>query len=426
MNPRKRALDALCDVTDRGAYANLRVKQLNRDLPEREAKYAAALVYTTLDHLLTIDYYLSHYTKGSIKPLVRGVLRLGICELLYMRTPAHAAVNESVRLLQESGKSALGGFVNAVLRAVDRERGHLPPFPQDPLKRLSIQYSYPEWIVAEWIASFGERAAEGLLSGRPAAVEVRAQYPFPRDELVRALPVGAAVGRWDENSLTLERGFDFTSSPLFCEGKFTVMSQSAMLACRALGNVRGLHVLDACAAPGGKSAYLASLFENDLSLTCWELHPHRVELLERTLERLHVSAEISQKDASAFDPVFLEQYDAVLIDAPCSGLGLLSDKPDIRYAKTDADVNALAELQSRILDACARYVRPGGVLLYATCTISRRENEEQAARFAETHADFKPEPMPLPIENDGTLQLLPTLHGTDGFFLTRFRKASAG
>lgn len=426
MNPRKLALDALCDVTDRGAYANLRVKQLSRDLPEREAKHAAALVYTTLDHLLTIDYYLSHFTKGSVKPLVRGVLRLGVCELLYMRTPAHAAVNESVRLLQETGKGALSGFVNAVLRAIDREREHLPEFPNEPLKRLSIQYSYPEWIVSEWISSLGEPAAEELLKSRPEPVEVRAQYPFTRDELLAALPVRAAVNRWDENSLALEHGFDFASSPLFCEGKFTVMSQAAMLACRALGDFRGQTVLDACAAPGGKSAYLASLFENDVSLTCWELHPHRRELLERTLERLHVSAETAQKDAAAFDPTFTDAFDAVLVDAPCSGLGLLGDKPDIRYAKTDADVNALAELQSHILDACARYVRPGGVLLYATCTISRRENEEQAARFAETHANFQPEPMPLPIENGGALQLLPTIHGTDGFFLARFRKANAG
>lgn len=423
MNPRKLALDALCDVTDRGAYANLRMKQLSRDLPEREASHAAALVYTTLDHLLTIDYYLAHYTKGSLKPAVRGVLRLGVCELLFMRTPAHAAVNESVRLLQESGKGALSGFVNAVLRSIDREREHLPELPKEPLKRLSIMYSYPEWIVAEWVSSFGEQAAEELLKSRPAPVEVRAQYPFTREELLRALPVGAVVNRWDENSLALERGFDFASSPLFCEGKFTVMSQAAMLACRALGNVRGLRVLDACAAPGGKSAYIANLFENDVPLTCWELHEHRKELLDRTLERLHVSAETAVMDASEFDPAYVEAFGAVLVDAPCSGLGLLGDKPDIRYAKTDSDVSALAGLQSRILNACARYVRPDGVLLYATCTISRRENEEQAERFLKVHADFMPEAMALPIANDGMLQLLPTIHGTDGFFLARFRKA---
>lgn len=399
------------------------MKQLSRDLPEREANHAAALVYTTLDHLLTIDFYLAHYTKGSLKPAVRGVLRLGVCELLYMRTPAHAAVNESVRLLQETGKGALNGFVNAVLRTIDRDREHLPEFPKEPLKRLSLQYSYPEWIVSEWISSFGEQAAEELLKSRPAPVEVRAQAPFTRDELLAALPVRASINRWDENSLSLEHGFDFASSPLFIEGKFTVMSQAAMLACRALGDVRCRRVLDACAAPGGKSAYIASLFENDVSLTCWELHAHRKELLDRTLERLHVSADTAQKDASVFDPSLSEAFDAVLVDAPCSGLGLLGDKPDIRYAKSDADVNALAELQSRILDACAGYVRPGGTLLYATCTISRRENELQTARFLETHANFQPEEMPLPILNAGTLQLLPTLHGTDGFYLSRFRRA---
>jgi 16S rRNA (cytosine967-C5)-methyltransferase len=167
LTARRYALDALCDVTGRGAYANLRVKQLFHDLPEREAKYAAALVYTTLDHLLTIDYYLSYYTKGPLKPVVRGILRLGVCELLYLSTPPHAAVNESVRLVREAGKPALAGFVNAVLRTIDRSRSALPPFPAEPLKRLSIQYSYPEWIVSEWIGSFGEARRNRCSPARP-------------------------------------------------------------------------------------------------------------------------------------------------------------------------------------------------------------------------------------------------------------------
>jgi 16S rRNA (cytosine967-C5)-methyltransferase len=237
-----------------------------------------------------------------------------------------------------------------------------------------------------------------------------------------ALPVKSTAGRWDPNALALESGFDVVSSPLFCEGKFTVMGQSAMLACRALGNVQGKRVLDACAAPGGKSAYLASLCENDVSLTCFELHPHRKELLDKTLARLRVQAETFVCDTSVFDPAYEDAFDAVLVDAPCSGLGLLSDKPDIRYSKTDADVKSLVGIQRAILCACCRYVAPGGALIYATCTISRRENEEQIEAFLSEHSAFQLEPMPIPIKNNGTLQLLPQVHGTDGFFIARMKR----
>lgn len=422
MNARRQALDALCDITDRGAYANLRVKQLTSSLPEREAKLAAALVYHTLDHLLTIDYYLAHFVKGAQKPVIRGILRLGVCELLFLSTPAHAALNESVTLTKEVGKSGLSGFVNAVLRNIDRSRASLPAFPAEPVARLSIQYSYPEWIVREWVTRFGEAETEALLSRPQSAIEVRAQYPFTREELLAALPVKSTINSIDENSLSLESGFDLASNPLFMEGKFTVMGESAMLACRALGDMRGKRVLDACAAPGGKSAYLASLMKNDIILTCFELHPHRKELLDKTLARLHVSAETLVKDAAEYDPAFEAAFDDVLIDAPCSGLGLLGDKPDIRYSKTDTDITALVEIQKRILEACARYVKPNGVLVYATCTISLRENEEQIAAFLREHKEFALEQIPISLANDGQIQLLPHVHNTDGFYIARMRR----
>ena len=424
MNVRRQALDALCDITDRGAYANLRVKQLTASLPEREAKLAAALVYHTLDHLLTIDYYLAHFVKGAQKPVIRGILRLGVCELLFLSTPAHAAVSESVALTREIGKSGLSGFVNAVLRNIDRSRDSLPPFPANPVSRLSIQYSYPEWIVSEWVSRFGEEQTTALLSRPSAQMEVRAQYPFTREELQQALPVECKINSLDENSLSLSGGFDIASNPLFQEGKFTVMGESAMLACRALGDMTGKHVLDACSAPGGKSAYLASLMKNDIRLTCFELHAHRKELLDKTLSRLNVSAETLEKDAAVFDPAFEAAFDGVLIDAPCSGLGLLGDKPDIRYSKSDADITALASIQQEILLTCARYVKIGGVLVYATCTISRRENEEQLEAFLKEHPAFQLEQIPIDIENNGQIQLLPHIHSTDGFFIARMIRCS--
>ena len=403
MNVRRLALAVLTDVTDGGAYANLRLKQAQAGLPEADARFLAALVYGTLERLLYLDHVLAAYAPGRAKKAVRGILRLGACELLFLRTPPHAAVSEYVSLCRALGKGGAAGFVNAVLRRVDRERGTPPPLPAALDERLSIRYSHPLWLVRTFQS-------------------MRAQYPETAEGLLASLPCPAERGRMDANCLRLARGLDVTASEAFAAGRMTVQGEGAMLACRALGDCRGLSVLDACAAPGGKSAYIASLAQNDVALTCFELHEHRVALLERTLARLHVAARIERRDAAVFDPAYADAFDAVLVDAPCSGLGLLAGKPDLRYRAAEDDVASLAAVQAAILDACARYVRPGGVLVYATCTVSRRENGEQAAAFLARHADFAPDA--LPFAQGHALQLLPHVHGTEGFFMARMRRCT--
>lgn len=424
MSERRTAVAVLGDIIEGGAYANLRLKSACEGLPSDGAKRLTALVYTTLDHLYPIDYYIGQFCQSRPKPVIRNVLRLGICELLYMRVPTYAAVNAYADLTKELGKKDLAGFVNAVLRRVDRERDSLPVPEGTAAERLSFTFSYPLWLVQMWIADYGEAFTEALLQSPAGKPEVRAQYPYTAQALAAALPVPSCPGQWDPNCLVLESGLDVAALPLFQEGRMTVQSQSAMLACRALGDMAGKRVLDACAAPGGKSAYIASLSRNQTKLTCWELHEHRLTLLTKTLERLHVQADVLQKDAAVYDPVYQDGFDAVLVDAPCSGLGQAGDKPDIRYQKTDGDIGALADIQKTLLHVCARYVKPGGVLLYATCTVSRRENEEQIHAFLADHPTFQLEEMPLPMENDGMLQLFPHLHGTDGFFMGRLKRCT--
>lgn len=424
MTARQAALGVLGAVCDQGAYANLALKKALSGFEARDAKWITALVYTTLDHVLGIDYYLGHYTS-SLRKDARNILRMGVCELLYMDTPPHAAINESVSLCRLSGKGGLTGLVNAVLRQIDRDREHLPPFPEEPLRRLSLQYSYPEWLVGEWLADYGPAFTEAILASPPARLSLRAQYPCSTEALLKELPVPATRGKLDEHCLQLSESVNAASLPAFVEGRMSIQSQSAMLCCRAIADIcRGRRVLDACAAPGGKSAYLASLCENDIELWCWELHPHRKNLLNNTLARLHVKAETQQRDAAIHDPAFDSCFDVVLLDAPCSGLGQTQDKPDIRYTKSDADIESLVALQAKLLDATAPYVRPGGVLLYATCTISKRENETQAEAFLARHPSYQLEPMPLPVQNDGMLQLFPNRHDTNGFFMARYRKCT--
>ena len=242
---------------------------------------------------------------------------------------------------------------------------------------------------------------------------MRAQYPFTTEALKAALPVETVPCRLDPNGLLLKDGFDLSNDPLFRDGCFTVQSEGAMLICRALGDVRNKTVLDACAAPGGKTAYLASLSENGAKLTAWELHPHRKALMDAAFARLHVNAETACLDASVFDPVYADAFDAVLLDVPCSGFGLLADKPDVRLHKTAETVDALVETQKAILSACSRYVRRGGVLVYATCTISKRENGAQVRAFLAANPGFA-------LEEER--QLLPSRDGTDGFYYARLRR----
>ncbi len=409
MNVRNVALKVLIEIIENGAYANLALKDAAHEVPKSEVPFLYALVYTTLEHRSYTEYLLAHCCKRQ-KKTVRTILLLGASELLYLNTPAHAVIHSAVQLAKESGKAASAGLVNAVLRRIDRERNALAPLPQDPVERLSVLYGYPVFILRDWIDSFGIEAAEQIASAKASDLQIRAQYPFTTSALQAALPMATVTGKLDPNCLHVESGFDLTENELFRDGKMTVQNEGAMMICRALGDLHGKTVLDACAAPGGKTAYLASLAENSACFTAWELHPHRIELMQKTFSRLHVDAKIECRDASVLYADCVERFDAVLLDVPCSGFGLLSDKPDLKYRKTEQDVESLAELQERILNACSRYVKPGGTLVYATCTISSLENGRQMERFLSAHTEYQVAEQ---------RQFLPQTDGIDGFYYAK-------
>ncbi|MEA5060580.1 MAG: 16S rRNA (cytosine(967)-C(5))-methyltransferase RsmB [Candidatus Pelethousia sp.] len=428
---RRVALDALLDITERGAYANLCLKEALRGLPERDARWVSAAVYTALDHLLYLDYILDHFAKGRLQPPIRGVLRLGVTQVLYMDVPDSAACNESVELCKQIGKGKLSGYVNGVLRAICRSKDSLPALPQEPVERLSIQYSWPQWLVSEYVGQYGSAFTEALFCAKAPGMTLRAQWPYTTAALKQALQERDLVCTQGDllfDALRMEKGLDVTQELLFLEGKATVQSESAMLVCRLLSPKPGMRILDACAAPGGKTAYLSHLMEGKGHIDAWEIHPHRLALMENTIRRLHVqNAHPIARDAAISDPALFGAYDAVLIDAPCSGLGVLG-KPDARYAKNDAIVAELAALQQSILSVCAAYVRPGGVLVYATCTISHRENEDQIRPFLAAHDEFEPgnmDDLPASIwerAKDGMVQLFPHMDHTEGFFMAKMVK----
>lgn len=427
MSIRRIALEALLDITERGAYANLRLKEAQQGLSPADAKWVSAAVYETLDHLLYIDYVLAHYSKGPQKPAIRGILRMGACQLLFMRVPPSAAVNESVKLAKEVGKGALSGYINGVLRTLARNMESLPPLPEQLSERLSIQYSWPLWLVEEWLRRFGEADTQALLQTPAPQMTLRAQPPFTAEQLRQELTkrgVAFTDGTLAPDCVKLEKGFDIARDPLFQNGSIALQSESAMLVCRACGVRPGLRVLDACAAPGGKSAYLYALCP-EIDLTAWELYPHRKELLDKTLSRLHVRASTRLQDAAQAADDCRGAFDAVLLDVPCSGLGVAAGKPDVRYFKSPEAITALSETQRRILDTCADYVRPGGTLVYASCTISLPENEAQIAAFLQRRKDYALDslapylPGVFPGLAEGVVQLLPHRDHTEGFFIAR-------
>ncbi|MBQ7061003.1 MAG: 16S rRNA (cytosine(967)-C(5))-methyltransferase RsmB [Clostridia bacterium] len=429
------AYNILREITSEGAYANLALKKGLAGAEPKEARRVTALVYNALEHLSYTDFLIGAYARGRVHGSIRNILRLSIAELLFSETPAHAAVSNAAELTKGIGKPGLAGFVNGVLRSIarDNENGALPPLPEDPAQRLSILCGMPAFMVREYIEDYGEAFTESLLASRLHALTVRAQHPFTTERLCAALTargISFRPGRFDENALILGEGADVVSLDLFKSGKMTIQSESAMLVCRAMKVLDGMRLLDTCAAPGGKTAYLSSLMHGTGSVTAWELHPHRTELLRATLARLGCLNCIAEtRDASSASPEEGEElYDAVLCDAPCSGLGG-GGKPDAMLNRTEASVAELAALQRRILDSAARFVKEGGALVYSTCTVSRRENRENALHFLATHPGFEAEDLTKLFGLEGAhgadapfLQLLPNTDGTDGFFIARFVK----
>lgn len=412
LNVRRAALETLVRILEDGAYTNLALKESASAVEPADVPFLYALVNETIAEASYLDYILSHWCRRQ-KRAVRNLLRMAGTELLFLRTPAHAAIDEAVKLCRAIGKKENAGLVNALLRRLDRERDALPPLPADPVERLSVRYGVPAFLMREWLNDYGEAETEALLDRKPLKTVVRAQYPFLTDALKEALPVACEPCRLDPNALMLSEGFDLARDPLFSSGKLAVQGEGAMLICCALGDVHHKRVLDACAAPGGKTAYLASLSENTAELTAWELHPHRKALTDAAFSRLHVAAETECRDAAVYDERFSDAFDAVLLDVPCSGFGLLAEKPDVRLHKTEETIDALIRTQDAIMNACCRYVRPLGVLVYATCTISKRENGERVRAFLNAHPSFA-------LEEER--QLLPTRDGTDGFYYARLRR----
>lgn len=428
---RRAAYDVLIAV-ERGAYAHLALKQALRNQSGVNAGFITALVYTALDHQITLDFYLDTLAKQRIALPVRCVLRLGAAQILYMNVPARAAVDESVKLCRDIGKKGVTGFVNAMLRNLDRMCGDLPRPDGDLARRLSIQYSYRETLVRNLLRQYGEALCEKILAHEPPKTTCARANTFrcnteTLDKVLTERGVVFSKGRLVSEARHCEGLGDITRDELFMEGKMVVQGESAMLVGHICQAKSGMRVLDACAAPGGKALHLAQIMGCG-TIEAWDIHEHRVALIEKNVRRCGIDMiKAGQADARVFDVSYEQAFDVVLVDAPCSGLGVAAGKPDIRYAKTPEALETLVQVQREILCNCARYVARGGVLVYATCTILRAENEDNIEWFLQEHPHFCRGDIGFAFDQDfdrarlsgGQVQLLPPTDGVEGFFVAR-------
>ena len=463
-NGREIALDILLAI-ERGEGYSSRLLKAALDkydyLEAREKAFIKRTTEGTLERQLELDYYLNHFSGvpvAKMKPFIRCLLRMSVYQMLYMDSvPDSAACNEACRLAGRRGFGGLRGFVNGVLRSLGRSRDSLPmpDAEREPVKYLSVACSMPEWIVSLWLEEYGRRVTETLLRGlleiHPVSLRFRADLEEAEvrkltEEMERA---GAALEKsgYLPRLYSLEYSGNIARLPGFAQGKWTVQDVSSALAVEAAGLKETDFVLDACAAPGGKTLLAAEKARWVLSR---DISEEKTELIRENAARMRAeNIEIQVWDAARRDPEMEGKADVLLLDVPCSGLGVSGKKRDIKYRVSPGGIRSLTELQRSILRACCGYVRPGGILIYSTCTVNRAENEEMV-RFLteelgflpdslegilpgtlleqkrraeeETEGENPPEQELSPEERAACIQLLPGYMEADGFFIARLKR----
>ena len=435
-NLRRLALTLLSEYEAGGKYINLVLSSHKTDsLSGEERAQLTALLYTAVEHKLTYDYYICALSKRSIDkidPTTRDILRLGLCQLLNMDAiPEFAAVNETVKLARNGGERA---FVNGILRAAARAKDALP-MPErekNPARYLSVFYSFPLHTVKRLISVFGESGAEAYLRAvsrvAPSDLTVNTTKISVADFRKKLTEAGFENQISDVSPITVRipRSVAPREIPGYSEGEFFVQDSACSAAISLLSLSGGEHVIDVCAAPGGKSFAAAVMMGDGGRVTSFDIHESKLSLIEGGRERLGLgSVFASVRDALSPDGSLFGKADAVICDVPCSGLGVLSKKPDLRY-KDESAFSELPSLQYEILKASAKYLRVGGKLLYSTCTVLPEENEEVVEKFLSENKGFQRVPFEIAGERreSGTFTFLPHVHNTDGFFVSLIEKDS--
>jgi len=403
---REIALKILYEINEKGAYSNI---SLNKHLEAHKLRdidkdFITDLVYGSVKWRLTIDWIVEQFSNikiAKISPWILNILRLGLYQMLFTdKIPESAAVNESVKLSKKYGHSGSTGYVNGILRNIARKKHEIeyPSRDKEPIKYLSVKYSHPEWLVRRWVNLYGEDFTESLLAVNNEVPDFTVRVntlKITRENLIEALQkegLEAFKGKYAEDAVIIRSPSSISRLESFKKGYFQVQDESSMLVGKVLDPKPGELIIDVCGAPGGKSTHIAQLMNNRGTVISRDIHEHKLKLIQDAVKRLEIDIVKTELfDATLVDESYIEKAHRVLVDAPCTGLGIIRRKPDIKWARKAADVEEIAGLQKKILAAASRYVKPGGVLVYSTCTIEPEENEEIVKWFLSLNRDFAAE-----------------------------------
>lgn len=431
VNTRELVLGILMEVTSENGYSHLvlrAVLEKYQYLDKKERAFITRLSEGTIQRMIELDYILNQFSKvkvNKMKPVIRNILRMGVYQLKYMdAVPASAACNEAVKLAKKKGFGSLSGFVNGVLRAVGRNLDAItyPDEEKEPVAALSVRYSIPEWLTKQWLFEYGKEQTKQMmcafLTDAPITIRTNLRKTTPEDLCEKLRAEGVVTEPLDAEkypelsyAFTIS-GFDYLSGlASFREGLFYVQDLSSMLVAEWAEPKEGAVCIDVCGAPGGKSIHLAEKLEDTGSVEARDLSEHKVALIRENIERCQLTnITAKQWDATILDEEAVGKADIVIADLPCSGLGVLRKKTDIKYRMNECMEKELVVLQRNILNVVASYVKPGGTLMYSTCTIHRAENEDNVAWFVAEHPEFQVEKMQ---------QIFPQEQLGDGFFLAK-------
>lgn len=420
-NARELVLKGLCRIEEKGEYSNIALAYVleRDDLSPVDRAFVTELMMGVVRNRLKLDYIIQKFSKIKLKklsPKVHQMLRMGIYQMVCMdNIPDSAACNETVKLANKYAHGGAKGYVNGLLRSVSREKENIE-YPTDDLNRLSIYYSCPLWLTEKLICQYGADECEKILADshikHSPAIRVN-RTKITENELIKVLDdEGIKVKATDiENCLLVEGAINVKKSKAYLDGLYTLQGISSMMAVDVLAPKADEFIMDMCAAPGGKTTQIAEIMGDKGKVLAFDIHPHKIDLIKAAAERLGLySVEAKLGNSAVFIEEYAQKADRVLVDAPCSGIGIIHKKPDIKWQRVEEDIEELVKIQRDILETSSKYVKSGGVLVYSTCTILKEENQEQVQKFLENNPDFE-------LEEERQIQTYQK--GGNGFYIAK-------
>lgn len=440
-NAREAALKVLYEIENNNAYSNIELNKYlsNYNLSELDKSLITELVYGVEKYKVAIDYDISQISNiqlSKISKWIINILRIGIYQIKYLdKIPESASVNESVKLAKRYGNQGSVKFVNGVLRNYIRNKDTIIyPDKADLINYLSVKYSYPKWIIELFLKGYDAEFTEELLNSSNEVPDLTIRVnrlKCSKDELIQVLQedfVEVQDAKYISDALLIKSPKPINILKAYKDGLFQVQDESSMLVGIILDPKPGETIIDVCAAPGGKSTHIAELIQNKGLIHSRDIHSHKLKLIEENANRLGINIiKTGEYDATKLDNDLVDKCDRVVVDAPCSGLGIMRRKPDIKWNKENSGINSLTNLQNNIIEISSKYVKKGGILIYSTCTINKRENLDVVNNFLNNNETFKlvdisnnlPDGLSIKTSREGYIQTYPNIDGIDGFFIAK-------